>query len=127
MLMLALFQAETREEPLLDGREIVLHQLKGHGRENQTEEKVERTEQRFATLVIGQCTFAGYEIAQADGREGNEREVSTVDERPSLPAREENSTGHDVQRKDTEGRGNGHVFNRLLLDLQGECREECID
>ena len=126
MPMLALFHAKTCKEPSFDGGEIVLHELEGHGRENETEEKIERTEERFATLVIRQCTCAGHEIAQTNGREGNEGEISTVDKRPSFPARKEKSTGHDVEREESERRDNGHVFDRFLFDLEGERMKDVL-
>ena len=121
MRVLRVIEAEPSEDALFNVKEIVLHELKTHGSENKTEEKIERAQDGFAVLVVRQRAFAGNEIAESDGREGNEGEISTVHVRPAFPVREEYGAGDDVQRQHAECRRHGHVLDRVDVHLdEGE-------
>ena len=124
MRVLGVIEAEPSEDALFNSKEIVLHQLKTHGSENETEQKVERAQDGFAVLVVRQRAFAGNEIAQADGRERNEGEVSTVHVRPAFPVREEHGAGDDVQCQYAQCRCHGHVLNRVDVHLEGAQRSD---
>lgn len=116
VFVLVLDDAESARDRLDRIDDLLLHQVEAHGEQRDAEQQVQRAQ---GDADFGRCfILRRHEIAEADGGERDEAEISRVEQFPTFPLGEEAGAGDYVADDEKNAQPNGHRLDRRLVKFR---------
>jgi len=102
------------------GHHLLLDERERHGDQDQAEQQVAAAGDQLQLPVLRVRALerlAGHQVAEPDGGQGDEAEVSAVDERPALPSGEHRRAQAYVAEQHEKNQRDGHAGRRVVAPL----------